>query len=95
MTGKMMDAYAKEVEDFGFVPVHKWSKPRKIEKEYRRLRVAIGISGWLTEKEDVVKPWRVLSASIEGFALKYEMEALLKLVSHSGNETCSPINPAC
>ena len=79
MTGQMMDEYAKEVEDFGFVPVHKWSKPRKIEKEYRRLRVAIGISGWLTEKEDVVKPWRVLSPSIEGFALKYEMESLLKL----------------
>ncbi|KIW01204.1 uncharacterized protein PV09_07252 [Verruconis gallopava] len=79
MTGKMMDEYAKEVEDFGFVPIHKWSKPRKIEKEYRRLRVAIGISGWLTEKEDVVKPWRVLSPSIEGFALKYEMESLLKL----------------
>jgi hypothetical protein len=79
MTGKMMDEYAKEVEDFGFVPIHKWSKPRKIEKEYRRLRVAIGISGWLTEKEDIVKPWRVLSPSIESFALKYEMESLLKL----------------
>lgn len=79
MTGQMMDEYAKEVEDFGFVPVHKFSKPRKIDKEYRRLRVAIGISGWLTEKEDVIKPWRVLSPSIEGFALKYEMESLLKL----------------
>lgn len=79
MTGEMMDQYAKEVEDFGFVPVRKWSKPRKIEKEFRRLRVAIGISGWLTEKEDVVKPWRVLSPTIEGFALKYEMESLLKL----------------
>jgi hypothetical protein len=79
MTGQMMDEYAKEVEDFGFVHVHKFSKPRKIEKEYRRLRVAIGISGWLTEKEDVVKPWRVLSPSIEGFALKYEMQSLLKL----------------
>jgi hypothetical protein len=79
MTGEMMDAYAKEVEDFGFVPIHKWSKPRKIEREYRRLRVAIGISGWLTEKEDIVKPWRVLSPSIEGFALKYEMESLIKL----------------
>ncbi|TID24017.1 DUF726-domain-containing protein [Venturia nashicola] len=79
MTGKMMDEYAKEVEDFGFLPIHKWSRPRKIEKEYRRLRVAIGISGWLTDKEDVIKPWRVLSPSIEGFALKYEVESLLSL----------------
>lgn len=79
MTGKMMDEYAKEVSDFGFLPLHKWSRPRKIEKEYRRLRVAIGISGWLTDKEDVIKPWRVLSPSIEGFALKYEVESLLSL----------------
>jgi hypothetical protein len=79
MSGKMMDEYAKEVEDFEFVPIRKWSRPRKIEKEYRRLRVAIGISGWLTEKEEVIRPWRVLSPTIECFALKYEMEALLKL----------------
>jgi hypothetical protein len=79
MTGKMMDEYAKEVEDFGFLPIHKWSRPRKLEKEYRRLRVAIGISGWLTDKEEVIKPWRILSPSIEGFALKYEVESLLNL----------------
>lgn len=79
MTGAMVDEYAKEVEDFGFLPIHKWSRPRKIEKEYRRLRVAIGISGWLESREDVIRPWRVLSPSIEGFALKYEVESLLKL----------------
>ena len=79
MTGKMMNEYAKEVEDFGFVPVHTFHKPRKIEKEYRRLRVAIGISGWLEDKEGVIKPWRVLNPSIEAFALKWEVEALLKL----------------
>lgn len=79
MTGKMMDEYAKEVEDFGFVPVRKFHRPRKIDKEYRRLRVAIGISGWLEDKDDVIKPWRVLSASIEAFALKWEVETLLKL----------------
>jgi hypothetical protein len=79
MTGKIMDDYAKEVEDFGFIPLKKFSRPRKIDKEYRRLRVAIGITGWLTDKEEVVKPWRVLSSSIEGFALRFEIEALLKL----------------
>ena len=85
MTGKMMDKYAKEVEDFGFVPVRKFHRPRKIEKEYRRLRVAIGISGWLEDKEEVIKPWRVLFPSIEAFALKWEVEALLKLGNSLGS----------
>ncbi|KAF2803595.1 DUF726-domain-containing protein [Mytilinidion resinicola] len=79
MTGKMMDEYAKEVDDFGFVPIRNFHRPRKIEKEFRRLRVAIGISGWLTDKEEVVVPWRVIGPSIEGFALRWELEALLKL----------------
>ncbi|KAK4960631.1 hypothetical protein LTR66_012965 [Elasticomyces elasticus] len=79
MTGKMMDQYAKEVEDFGFVPIRAHHKPRKIEKEYRRLRVAIGISGWLTEKEEVVEPWKVIGTGIEAFALRWELEALLNL----------------
>lgn len=80
MTGKMMDEYAKEVEDFKFIPVQKFHRPKKAEDEYRRLRVSVGISGWLTDKEDVVKPWKVLGInSIEAFALRFEMEALLKL----------------
>ncbi|KAL9081453.1 MAG: hypothetical protein Q9157_000011 [Trypethelium eluteriae] len=79
MTGQMMDKYAKEVEDFGFVPVRENHKPRKIEKEYRRLRVAIGISGWLTEQKEVVDPWRVIGRGEEAFALRYELEALLNL----------------
>lgn len=89
MTGRMMDEYAKEVEDFAFVPIHKSSRPRKIEKEYRRLRVAIGISGWLTDKEEVIKPWRVISQTTEGFALKFEMEALLKLGGYPVLSVCA------
>lgn len=79
MTGKVMDEYAKEVEDFAFVPVRKFHRPRKIEQEYRRLRVCVGIAGWLTEKDEVVKPWRVFAPTIEGFALRWELEALLRL----------------
>ncbi|KAF2689806.1 DUF726-domain-containing protein [Lentithecium fluviatile CBS 122367] len=79
MTSKAMDDYAREVEDFGFIPIHHFSRPRKIEKEFRRLRVAIAISGWLTSKEEVVVPWRYLESSIEGFALRWELEAMLKL----------------
>lgn len=78
MTGQMVDQYAREVEDFRFVSIRNFHRPRKTE-EFRRLRVAIGISGWLTDKEEVVVPWRVVGPSIKGFALRRELEALLKL----------------
>lgn len=79
MTGKMMDEYAKEIEDFGFEPVRTHHRPRKIEKEFRRLRVAIGISGWLTKQEEVVEPWKVIGVQLESFALRWELEALMNL----------------
>jgi len=79
MTGQMMDQYAKEVEDFAFIPIRTYHKPRKIQKEFRRLRVAIGISGWLTHKDDVVDPWTVIGPEMEAFALRYELEAMTNL----------------
>ncbi|KAG9235012.1 hypothetical protein BJ875DRAFT_284301 [Amylocarpus encephaloides] len=83
MTGEMVDAYAKEVQDFNFIPIaSEWgehtSQP-KTDDGNRRLRVAIGINGWLNEKEDIVRPWRALGRDSEVFALRYEMEALLEL----------------
>ena len=79
MSGKMMDQYAREVEDFGFVPVRDTHKPRKIEKEYRRLRIGIGVSGWLSGQEDVEEPWKVFGVELESFALRWELEALMNL----------------
>lgn len=82
MTGKVMDQYAREVEDFAFVPVR--ADERRLTgkpKNNRRLRVAIGISGWLGDKDDVVVPWRVVGNGQEGFALRWELEALMKLGS--------------
>lgn len=90
MTGKMMDQYAREIEDFAFIPIITYHKPRKIEKEYRRLRVAIGISGWLTEKDEVVEPWKVIGIGMEGFALRFELEALMNI----GNSLTSMIKSA-
>ena len=90
MTGKMMDQYAREIEDFAFIPINTYHKPRKIEKEYRRLRVAIGVSGWLTEKDEVVEPWRVIGIGMEGFALRFELEALMNI----GNSLTSMIKSA-
>ena len=88
MTGEMMDQYAKEVEDFAFLPLHGHvikerrtgkTKESEISVEDRRLRVSIGISGWLTQKEDVVSPWRSLGRDTEVFALRWELDALMNL----------------
>ena len=86
MTGQMMDSYAREVQDFAFVPVRGAKKhflgredEAAIESDKRRLRVSVGISGWLTEKEEVVTPWRVVGKGTEVFALRWELEALMSL----------------
>ena len=97
MTGQMMDNYAKEVNDFAFLPV-RGARRRFLGKEeeaaeerrHRRLRVAIGISGWLTEKEEVVTPWRVLGKGQEVFALRWELEALMNL----GNSMTAMVSSA-
>lgn len=83
MTGKMVDEYAKHVQDFAFMPLSKpslLSKAKQDVKDTRHLRVAIGISGWLTEKAEVGLPWQVIDGrSTEAFALRWEVEALLRL----------------
>ncbi|KAF4442714.1 hypothetical protein F53441_11655 [Fusarium austroafricanum] len=84
MTGEMMDKYAKEVEDFRFIPLKgEWGEVFDAEQDQaqaqRRLRVTIGINGWLRDEDDVTKPWRILSDDTEVFALRYEMKSLIAL----------------
>ncbi|XXH02534.1 hypothetical protein Hte_008910 [Hypoxylon texense] len=88
MTGGMVDQYAKEVEDFKFLPLREewgsgWSNQADdgaaAAAASRRLRVTIGINGWLTAEEDVTKPWRALGDETEVFALRYEMRSLMTL----------------
>jgi Protein of unknown function (DUF726) len=87
MTGEMMDKYARDVEDFEFLPVHSRNKTSEKAEEgaqqatehNHKLRVTICISGWLTEKDEVVSPWKVIGRGAEVFALKWELEALLNL----------------
>ncbi|KAI0593123.1 DUF726-domain-containing protein [Biscogniauxia sp. FL1348] len=81
MTGGLVDQYAKEVEDFKFLPLKQewgqgWSRDGP---EGRRLRVTIGINGWLQTEEDVKKPWRVIGDESEVFALRYEIKSLVAL----------------
>ncbi|KAG5996575.1 hypothetical protein E4U43_002832 [Claviceps pusilla] len=96
MTGELMDKYAKEVEDFKFIPLKSesdlprsrltpadtesgTSQSQSQTQEIRRLRVTIGINGWLNSEDDITEPWRVLDSSSEVFALRYEMKTLLSL----------------
>ncbi|KAI9893857.1 MAG: hypothetical protein M1814_005410 [Vezdaea aestivalis] len=80
MTGKMMDAYAKEVDDFAFLPLRSGHRSGHIHTADRRLRVAIGITGWLTELSEIVHPWRIIDGeTTEAFALRFETDSLLSL----------------
>ncbi|CRG88917.1 hypothetical protein PISL3812_05952 [Talaromyces islandicus] len=83
MTGRMMDRYAREVEDFAFIPARgtrkKFTDEKQAAKEDHRLRVTVGITGWATEEDHIILPWRVIGADSEVFALRWEYEALLNL----------------
>jgi hypothetical protein len=84
MTGRMMDRYAREVEDFAFIPLRgtttkKLKDEKEAAKEDHRLRVTIGITGWVTEEDNITVPWRVIGPESEVFALRWEYEALLNL----------------
>ncbi|KAL8897113.1 MAG: hypothetical protein Q9207_007374 [Kuettlingeria erythrocarpa] len=90
MTGKMMEKYAKEVEDFSFIPlkgepglkgeIESASALGEAEQSNHKLRVAIGISGWLMNDSDMTAPWQVFNnATIEPFALQWEVESLKAL----------------
>jgi hypothetical protein len=75
----MVDRYAREVEDFRFIPLKDEWGTRGGSQNDRRLRVTIGINGWLDSKDDITKPWRALGDDSEAFALRYEMNSLLGL----------------
>lgn len=82
-TGKAMEQYTKDVQDFAFIPLRgsigEDSEIGRISPEHRRLRVVIGISGWLTNESDVINPWGALGQQTEVYALRWELEPLLKL----------------
>ncbi|KAI0182561.1 hypothetical protein EV127DRAFT_449263 [Xylaria flabelliformis] len=76
MSTQAMEKYTRDVEDFAFIPTRHSSED---ETALHRLRVGIGISGWLSDVNDVVLPWKTLDESLETFALRYEVEALESL----------------
>ncbi|KAK5631276.1 hypothetical protein RRF57_006990 [Xylaria bambusicola] len=81
--GKTMDAYGKDIQDFGLIPMHgslqsEFLDPKDVPAENRRMRVTIGISGWTTEEHDFRYPWNIFGQLNEVYALRWELEALSK-----------------
>ncbi|KAF2704144.1 DUF726-domain-containing protein [Pleomassaria siparia CBS 279.74] len=95
MTGRIMRQYAQEVQDFEFIPIQdpdrpsaqrsqEWAEEQDAldpaKREQHRLRVSIGVSGWLNSPSDVNTPWEVIEASgTEPFALRFELDSMLRL----------------
>lgn len=76
MSGQAMERYAKEVEDFKFIPI----RPLDRGDAEARLRVAVGVTGWIVdEEEEIMDPWRTLGGGVEAYALRWEVAALADL----------------
>lgn len=83
-TGKMIEQYAKDSADFALLPVHgngedDYCDSKNVAPRMRRMRVAIGLNGWLTKADETVTPFRCLGSTVESFALKYEINNLISL----------------
>ncbi|KAK2018830.1 DUF726-domain-containing protein [Colletotrichum eremochloae] len=83
-TSKMMDQYARDVADFAFLPLHgdmkdEYRDAKEIPPKDRRLRVVLALSGWLTQKEDVVNPWRCIGHQGEVYAVRWEVANLMNM----------------
>ncbi|KAK8086346.1 hypothetical protein PG994_001320 [Apiospora phragmitis] len=79
-----METYLKDVQDFALLPLRgaldrEYVDPKDLLPEDRRMRMTLGISGWLMEKEDVTKAWRACGNQSEVYALRWELKALTKL----------------
>lgn len=82
-TGKMMEHYLKDVGDFAFIPlrgsIDQDSEMGKVTPVTRRLRVTLGVSGWLTRKTESTNPWQCLGEHSEVYAVRWELDTLTKL----------------
>ncbi|GAB1313030.1 DUF726 domain-containing protein [Madurella fahalii] len=82
-TGKMMEHYLRDVGDFAFIPLRgsigQGSEMGKVTSVTRRLRVTLGVGGWLMRKTESTKPWQCLGEHSEVYAVQWELDNLTKL----------------
>lgn len=70
LAGYKVEKRYQDIDDFSFVPI----------AQNGSMRVAIGVSGWIKEEEDVKTPWRGLSQpGLDAFVLRCETEAFKEL----------------
>ncbi|KAK0732663.1 hypothetical protein B0T21DRAFT_384886 [Apiosordaria backusii] len=82
--GKTMEQHAKDVSDAGFIPLRgivneECFKISEIVPDYRRIRVVLGVGGWLPNKTDIFRPWRCLGEQNEVYVVRWELDNLVKL----------------
>ncbi|KAJ7709782.1 DUF726-domain-containing protein [Mycena rosella] len=75
-TANMVQRHTREIRDLAIVPVRKQS-------DQETLAVRLGVSGWLSSRDDVVIPWKVFGGD-DTFALQWEVELLQSLSNSLG-----------
>lgn len=83
-TTKMIESCAREIQDFGLIPIRGESPTdyvdaRKMPAKDRRLRMIIVINGWLTDKDAITQPWIGMGDQAEVFALRWDITVLMNL----------------
>lgn len=83
-TSKIMESLAKEVADFALMPLHgdvrsEYCDARQTPAKDRRIRLVLAMSGWLTEEDDVTRPWDCLGDQAETYAVRWEIGVLQAL----------------
>ena len=83
---RVVESFAKEIQDFAFMSLHKkepaeYLEPRKTPASDRRLRVVIAMSGFILEDSDITRPWNTLGRQVETYAIQWELTALQSLGS--------------
>lgn len=83
-TSKMLESFQREIQDFALVPVHGNPADEYVDakihpSERRRLRFVIAMSGWLSDRDQVTRPWRYLGDQAESYVVKWEMNTLVNL----------------
>lgn len=83
-TDKMVEAFGREIQDFGLVPLrgnppNEYVDAKALPSKDRRLRLVIALNGWVTSKEDVVGPWHFMGDQAEVYVMRWEMNVLYGL----------------
>ncbi|KAF5018444.1 hypothetical protein F66182_9573 [Fusarium sp. NRRL 66182] len=83
-TSKMIDSFNRDIQDFGLIPTRgelegDYVDAKALSSTSRRLRLVIAVNGWVTDKDDLTKPWKILGDNGEVYVLRWEMSVLTNI----------------